>query len=63
MAGTFGEGEHTSLDDIEILSVDVAVLGEIEVLLRDEYALCGDRVSACPLLNVQLRAAKIQIVP
>ena len=28
-----------SLDDKEVLGVDVGVLGEVEVLLRDEHAL------------------------
>lgn len=41
----------TSLDDIEVLGVDVAVLGKVEVLLRNEYALCGDRVSAYPYMQ------------
>jgi hypothetical protein len=38
----------TSLDDEEVLGVNFTVLGEVEVFLRDENALCGDRVSACP---------------
>ena len=29
----------TSLDDEQVLGVNVAVLGEVEVLLRDEHAL------------------------
>lgn len=36
------------LDDIQVLGVDVGVLREVEVLLRNENALCGDRVSAYP---------------
>jgi hypothetical protein len=49
----------TSLDDVKVLGVDVSVLGKVEVLLCDENALCGDRVSACPCVqqsreNVQL---------
>jgi hypothetical protein len=43
------------LDDIEVLGVDFAVLGEIEVLLRNENALCGDRVSACPYMQHESR--------
>ncbi len=38
----------TSLDDVKVLGVNVAVLGKVEVLLSNENALCGDRVSACP---------------
>jgi len=45
-----------SLDDVKVLGVDVAVLGKVEVLLSDENALCGDRVSACPYM--QRKAAK-----
>ena len=44
-------GILTGLDDEEVLGVDVAVLGEVEVLLRNEYALCGDRVSAYPCMQ------------
>jgi len=40
-----------SLDDVKVLGVDVAVLGKVEVLLSDENALCGDRVSACPCMQ------------
>jgi hypothetical protein len=40
--------QRTGLDDEQVLSVDVAVLGEVEVFLRNENALCGDRVSAYP---------------
>lgn len=49
----------TSLDDVEVLGVNVTVLGEVEVLLCDEYALCGDRVSAYPYM--QLKATKLCI--
>lgn len=42
-------GELASFDDEEVLGVDLAVLREVEVFLRNEYALCGDRVSAYPL--------------
>lgn len=38
----------TGLDNEEVLGIDIAVLGEVEVLLRNENALCGDRVSAYP---------------
>ena len=38
----------TSLDDEQVLGVDITVLGQVEVLLRNENALCGDRVSAYP---------------
>jgi hypothetical protein len=31
-----------SLDDIEVLGVDLAVLGQVEVFLRDEYALAEE---------------------
>jgi hypothetical protein len=50
LENTHGRGRKilTSLDDVKVLGVDVAVLGEVEVLLCDENALCGDRVSACP---------------
>ena len=41
----------TSLDDEEVLGVNVSVLGEVEVLLCNEYALCGDRVSAYPYMQ------------
>ena len=41
----------TSLDDEKVLGVDVAVLGQVEVLLCDENALCGDRVSAYPYMQ------------
>jgi hypothetical protein len=44
-------GLLTSLDDKKVLGVDVSVLGEVEVLLCDENALCGDRVSACPYMQ------------
>jgi hypothetical protein len=37
--------------DVKVLGVDLAVLGHVEVLLRDENALCGDRVSACPCMQ------------
>jgi hypothetical protein len=47
----------TSLDDEKVLSVNVAVLGQVEVLLCDENALCGDRVSAYPYM--QQKAAKM----
>jgi hypothetical protein len=46
----------TSLDDEKVLGVDVAMLGKVEVLLCDENALCGDRVSACPYMQ---RAANL----
>ena len=41
----------TGLDNVEVLGVNVAVLGQVEVLLSDEYALCGDRVSAYPYMQ------------
>ena len=41
---------HTN-DDIEVLGVNLSVLGEVEVLLCDQNALCGDRVSACPYMQ------------
>ena len=44
-------GAPTGLDDVKVLGVDVAMLGEVEVLLCDENALCGDRVSACPYVQ------------
>jgi hypothetical protein len=44
-------GQLTSLDNEQVLGVDVAVLGEVEVLLCDENALCGDRVSAYPYMQ------------
>jgi hypothetical protein len=44
-------GILTSLDNEQVLGVDVAVLGEVEVLLCDENALCGDRVSAYPYMQ------------
>jgi len=44
-------GRLACLDDEQVLGVDVAMLGEVEVLLRDENALCGDRVSACPYMQ------------
>jgi hypothetical protein len=44
-------GILTSLDDEKVLGVDVSVLGKVEVLLCDENALCGDRVSACPYMQ------------
>ena len=44
-------GLLTSLDDEKVLGVDVSVLGKVEVLLCDENALCGDRVSACPYMQ------------
>jgi hypothetical protein len=44
-------GLLTSLDNEQVLGVDVAVLGEVEVLLCDENALCGDRVSAYPYMQ------------
>jgi hypothetical protein len=44
-------GILTGLDDVKVLGVNVAVLGEVEVLLRNEYALCGDRVSAYPCMQ------------
>lgn len=51
-----GPGELTSLDDVKVLGVNVTMLGEVEVLLCDENALCGDRVSAYPYMQ---QAAKI----
>jgi hypothetical protein len=44
----FHVGVRTSLDDEQVLGVNVAMLGEVEVFLRNENALCGDRVSAYP---------------
>lgn len=44
-------GPLTSLDDEKVLGVDVAMLGLVKVLLCDENALCGDRVSACPYMQ------------
>ena len=44
-------GILTSLDDEKVLGVNVAVLGKVEVLLGNENALCGDRVSACPYMQ------------
>jgi hypothetical protein len=44
-------GILTSLDDEKVLGVDVSVLGKVEILLCDENALCGDRVSACPYMQ------------
>ena len=41
----------TSLDNVKVLSVDLAVLGKVEVLLSNENSLCGDRVSACPYMQ------------
>jgi hypothetical protein len=52
-----GAGILTSLDDVKVLGVDVTVLGKVEVLLRNEYALCGDRVSAYPCM--QHKATKL----
>lgn len=40
--------ELTCFDNIEVFGIDVAVLGKVVVFFRDEYALCGDRVSANP---------------
>ena len=37
--------------DVKVLGVDLAMLGQVEVLLRDENALCGDRVSAYPYVQ------------
>jgi hypothetical protein len=48
---TWSSRALTSLDDEQVLGVDVSVLGEVEVLLRDENAFCGDRVSACPYMQ------------
>ena len=42
-------------DDIKVLGVNLSVLGEVEVLLRDQNALCGDRVSAYPYSVQQSR--------
>ena len=44
-------GLLTSLNDVKVLGVDVAVLGKVEVLLSNENSLCGDRVSACPCMQ------------
>jgi len=44
-------GLLTSLDDEKVLGVDVSVLGKVKVLLCDENALCGDRVSAYPCMQ------------
>jgi hypothetical protein len=41
----------TSLDDVEVLGVNIAVLWKVEVLLCNKYALCGDRVSAYPCMQ------------
>lgn len=41
----------TSLDDEQVLGVNVAMLGLVEVLLGNENALCGDRVSAYPYMQ------------
>jgi hypothetical protein len=51
-ACTAGEcGLLTSLDNEKVLGVNVAVLGKVEVLLGNENALCGDRVSAYPYMQ------------
>ena len=44
-------GLLTSLDDEKVLGVDITMLGKVEVLLCDENALCGDRVSAYPYVQ------------
>ena len=41
----------TSLDNVKVLSINLAVLGKVEVLLSNENSLCGDRVSACPCMQ------------
>ena len=41
----------TSLDNVKVLSINLAVLGKVEVLLSNENSLCGDRVSACPYMQ------------
>ena len=48
-------GVLTSLDDEKVLGVDFAVLGKVEVLLGNENALCGDRVSAYPYMQQKPR--------
>lgn len=55
MSRTQRRGLLTSLDDVKVLGVNVAVLGLVEVLLSDENALCGDRVSACPYMQQKPR--------
>jgi hypothetical protein len=44
-------GVLTGLDDEKVLGVNIAMLGKVEVLLCDENALCGDRVSAYPCMQ------------
>jgi hypothetical protein len=51
----------TSLDDVKVLGINIAMLGEVEVLFRNEYALCGDRVSAYPCM--QHEATNLYVVP
>lgn len=41
------------LDDIEVLGVNVAVLGLVEVLLCDENTLCGESVWLCGVWAIQ----------
>lgn len=48
-----------SLDDVKVLGVDVAVLGKVEVLLSNENALCGDRVSASPYMQHESREKSV----
>jgi hypothetical protein len=52
-------GLLTSLDDVKVLGVDVSVLGEVEVLLCDENALCGDRVSAYPYVQQSRESVRL----
>ena len=42
-----------SLDDIEVLGVNVAVLGLVEVLLCDEDTLCMESVWLCGVWVIQ----------
>ena len=49
---TGGQG-LASLDDIEVLGVNVAVLGLVEVLLCDEDTLCRESVWLCGVWVIQ----------
>lgn len=54
-------GLLTGLDDEQVLGVNFAVLGKVEVLLCDENALCGDRVSAYPCVQQAANLCKCAI--
>jgi hypothetical protein len=51
----YGGGLGRTGKYVEVLGVNITVLGKVEVLLSDENALCGDRVSACPYNAAELR--------